>query len=81
MQILIGDGKPLSQIWEEASALYVVNHEHAVMTMKKGHPPSLQFAMSVALTHLCDIYSRNVSGGAPPYSRAASVRNKILQHS
>ncbi|CAK9210508.1 unnamed protein product [Sphagnum troendelagicum] len=80
-KILIGDGKPLSQIWEEASALYVANHEHAVMTMKKGHPPSLQFAMSVALMHLCDIYSRNVSGGAPPYSRAASVRNKILQHS
>jgi RNA-dependent RNA polymerase len=82
MQILMGIRKPLSQVLEEASAVYVVNHEHAMFNMERGYPPSLHFAMTIALPQLCDIYSRNVAeGGAAPYSSAPSVRNKLLRHS
>ncbi|KAH8966338.1 hypothetical protein BDL97_03G020600 [Sphagnum fallax] len=81
-KILMGIRKPLSQVLEEASAVYVVNHEHAMFNMERGYPPSLHFAMTIALPQLCDIYSRNVAeGGAAPYSSAPSVRNKLLRHS
>jgi RNA-dependent RNA polymerase len=81
-KILKGIRKPLSQVLEEASAVYVVNHEHAMFNMERGYPPSLHFAMTIALPQLCDIYSRNVAeGGAAPYSSAPSVRNKLLRHS
>lgn len=76
MQMLTGDGQSLAQTWEEASALYHVNHEHAVNNWRKGYPPSLHCAMTVALTELCEIYARR-KGEGPPIVTATSTRQEL----
>lgn len=75
-EVLEGQNKPITQVREEASALYVVNHEHAEMTLRKGHPPSLHCALTVALEHLCEIYANNEK--RKPYILSASAKEEIF---
>ena len=75
-QILEGQNKPITQVWEEASALYVVNLEHAEMTLRKGHSPSLHCALTVALEHLCEIYATKEK--RKPYILSASAKEEIF---
>ena len=81
MQILVGVGKPLTQIWEEASALYCVNYDHALWTMQNtSYAPSLYCAMNVAGIELCEIYARR-KGEGEPYVWAPSSREEIIRPS
>lgn len=75
-EILQGTNKSITQMWEEASALYAVNHEHAVMTLRKGHLPSLHCALTVALEYLCGIYASNEE--RKPYTLSASAKEDIF---
>lgn len=74
--MLEGQNKPITQVWEEASALYVVNHAHAEQTSRNGHPPSLQCALTVALEHLCEIYASKEQ--RKPYTLSASAKEDIF---
>lgn len=76
LQILEGQNKPVFQVREEASALYVVNHEQAEMNLRKGHPPSLHCAFTVALEHLCEIYANKET--RKPYVLSASAKEEIF---
>ena len=82
LQMLKGDHmKPLTQVWEEASALYAVNYEHAMKALERGkHTPSLNGAMNIAGPELCQIYVMNLPEGmGEPYVMSPVVRQKILQ--
>lgn len=82
LQILKGDQtKPLTQVWEEASALYAVNYEHAMKALERGkHTPSLNGAMNIAGPELCEIYVMNLPEGmGEPYVMSPAIRQKILQ--
>lgn len=80
MQILVGVNKPLTQIWEEASALHRVNYDHALNNMRKNYPPSLYCAMNVAGIQLCEVYARR-KGEGEPYVWAPSAREEIIRPS
>jgi RNA-dependent RNA polymerase len=74
--MLQGQNKPITQVWEEASALYVVNHAHAEQTFRNGHSPSLHCALTVALEYLCEIYANKEQ--RKPYTLSASAKEEIF---
>nr|XP_024378193.1 probable RNA-dependent RNA polymerase 3 isoform X2 [Physcomitrium patens] len=75
-EILKGQNKSIIQVLEEASALYIVNHEHAEMTLRKGYTPTLNCAWNVALEYLCEIYASQEE--RKPYILSASAREDIF---